>query len=208
MEHTEIEFKWEANQLGVFAHITKTSGRLGAQLERPQRWKITDVYMDTPDGAFEKEKIAFRVRCINGKWQATFKTRTHIIKGKAVRQEETLLLPRVTNLSQALQFLNRKKTWHGLCVANLTMLFKIENTRLTQQLRKDSMQAELAFDTCRLQVRGRRIYFKEVELELKKGSEAVLDNFARQLAQVCALRPARVSKVASAFALRALWEDR
>ena len=204
---TEIEFKWDANVPRAFWKFRQSVNAAQVQVLAAQKLYIKDVYLDTPTQDFEKEKIAFRVRCVNRRWEATFKTRTEVINGKAVRREETLPLAHVKNLTQALAFLTHKKTWKGLRVKNLSPLFVLKNKRQTQEIACDQMRAELAFDTCEISVCGRRVYFKEIELELKKGSSQTLEKLAEQFTQASKLKRAKISKVKTALSLRALWGE-
>ena len=137
MNHTEIEFKWEANSPRAFERVKRALARGGVRVGAWKTYFITDVYVDTPAQDFEKQKIAFRVRHVHPCWQATFKTRTEIRNGKAVRREETLPLRGVENLAQALEKLHRKKIWQGLNMQNLRPLFTLKNKRRAlENLRK------------------------------------------------------------------------
>ncbi len=208
MNHTEIEFKWEANEPRAFAKMQKALACLGATVGRMTDWKITDIYLDTPTQDFEKQQIAFRVRCSNEKWEATFKTRTEIKNGQAMRREETCPLPGVHRLEQALQILRQKKTWKGLVVENLVPLFTLKNRRRTQFISGQNIQAELAFDRCEIMICGRRVFFREIELELQQGAVTALELLTTRLTEKSGLTPARVSKVKTALALRQLWENK
>ena len=203
---TEIEFKWDANVPRGFYKMQRAVFSSRAVVLSVQNWKIADVYLDTPARDFEKQKIAFRVRCANQNWEATFKTRTEIVNGKAVRREETLKMPGVKNLAHALEFLRRKKTWKGLAVTDLQPLFVLKNQRQTQAIAWHKMHAELAFDTCEIVVCGRRVFFKEIELEYKKGPLENFEKLAAQLASASGLKRAQISKVKTADALLKLWK--
>ncbi len=207
MEHLETEFKWDANLPRAFARMraavcrTVPKGRLLA----PVHLVIRDVYLDTEEGDFCRQKIAFRVRCTDGKWEATFKTRSEIINGKAVRREETLPLPDAKNLTDALQLLNAKKNWKGLCVARLNPLFEIRNRRQTINVFYGEAQAEMAFDKFEIRVAGRRVLMKEVELEHKQGPAADTEKLAQELTRSSGLCYAKISKVKTAVELSKLW---
>lgn len=207
MKNLETEFKWDANLPRAFARM-RSAVRRAAQTSAPKNLHITDVYLDHTNGAFEKQKIAFRVRNTDGNFEATFKTRTETVNGKAVRREETLPLPGVTNLADALNFLERKKTWKGLNTAGLKMQFEIRNRRQTLAVFFENAEMELAFDSCAILVCGRRVLMKEIELELKRGTAKKLDELAQLLSQKSGLMAAGVSKVQTACALAALWEGK
>lgn len=207
MKTLEIEFKWEANSARAFKRMEEAILSANAQMGRAQEMQITDVYVDTPARDFEREQIAMRVRKIGScYWEATFKTRTEIVNGQAVRREETCALPKAKNFHTALHLLQEKKMWKGLNVSCLCPLFTLHNKRRIYSITFRRIRAELAFDTCKLLVCGRRVFFKEIELELKQGSADTLGELASLLTQKTRLQPARVSKVKTAVALMRLWE--
>ncbi|MBR4682864.1 MAG: CYTH domain-containing protein [Elusimicrobiaceae bacterium] len=208
MKNTEIEFKWDANEPRAFARMEKAVKQIDVCIKTKQKIYICDVYVDTPQHDFEKQKIAMRIRQTGKHWQATFKTRTEVIGGKAVRREETCNLTGVKNIRGALVALQKKKIWCGLQVAQLHPIFKLTNHRNIQLLQGKGLQAELALDTCKLLVHGRQLLFKEIELELKRGEASKLDKLAGELTRMSGLKPARVSKVQTAVALWKLWEEK
>lgn len=205
---TEIEFKWEANTPRAFYQMQRAVRDTGGRLLNEKNWHISDVYMDTSGRDFEKQQIAFRLRCANQKWEATFKTRTEIVNGQAVRREETLPIPNAKNFTQALGFLQNKKCWLGLRLTDLRVLFVLKNRRKTHDIVQGGLRAELAFDTCRLEVCGRRVCFKEIELELKKGAKADFEKLTSQLTHISGLKRVRISKVKTALSLLKLWSDK
>ena len=201
MKYLETEFKWDANTPRAFARMRAAWRRVkGVRFSQAVRLSIWDVYMDAPDGNFAREQIAFRVRCTGGKWEATFKTRSEVKNGKAVRREETLPMPGVTTLEGALRFLNAKKSWKGLRVQGLKPLFEIRNRR--------QAAAEMAFDAFEIRVCGRRVQMKEIELEHKQGCEKNTERLARELTDASGLGYAAVSKVKTATELLKLWGNK
>ena len=209
MKHFETEFKWDANTPRAFAQMRAAWRRVpGLKPAAPEKLHICDVYLDTPAGDLARELIALRVRCTDGKWEATYKTRTAMLNGKAVRREETLPLPGVQNQADALAFLAAKKTWQGVPLQDLKALFEIRNRRQTVNLFYDGATAEMAFDAFEIRVAGRRVLMKEIELELKKGKASALETLARQLTQQSGLSYMRVSKVKTACGLLKLWGEK
>lgn len=210
MKNIETEFKWDANAPHAFARmlaaVRRAAGKDG--VSAPRKLAIEDVYLERPDGGFEKQLIAFRVRNTAGKWEATFKTRTEVKNGKVVRREETLPLTGVKNLSGALCFLSDKKRWKGLNVTKLRPVFVIRNRRRVSDVFYDGATAELALDDCELLVAGRRVLMKEIELEAKQGDAGKMERLAREITLASGLRYARVSKVKTAAALLRLWGDK
>ena len=126
--------------------------------------------------------MAFRVRNVGNNWEATCKTRTEIKHGKAVRREETLALPDVRNITQALAFLDRKKIWKGLNVTNLQMQFLLKNQRTIYEFCFENARLEMALDDVAIFVCGRRVKMKEIELELKQGTIKSFEKFASDFA--------------------------
>lgn len=202
---TEIEFKWDANIPRAFWKMHRALQQIGAHVSSPKAWQISDVYLDTLARDFEKQKIAFRVRHFSQHWEATFKTRTEIVHGKAVRREETCALSDVKNLAQALEFLHCKKKWKGLALQNLCPLFTLKNRRKTYLIFYQKVKAELALDTCEILVCGRRVGFKEIELEYKSGVREDFEKLGAQLTQQSQLKRAQISKVKTALLLRKMW---
>ena len=205
MKNQELEYKWEANSPRAFQRARKVLGGLGVLQGNGSKLYMVDYYVDTPMRAFEKQYIAMRLRQTNGRWEATFKTRTEVIDGKAVRREETCALPDAVDLESALSLLQKKKKWKNLDVSQLNVLFVLTNKREIVSVCFQNMQAELAFDNCRLSVCGREVCFKEIELELKRGPVQLLEELADVFTQKTSLPFARVSKVKTGMCLMKLW---
>ena len=140
----------------------------------------------------------------NGRFEATAKSQTKMVDGKAVRKEETLPLPAAANITQALKMLQGKGAWLGFPVEKLEIVFTITNHRRIYNLTDMNAVYELAFDDCILSACGRRKELKEIELELKAGDEKIFSSFAGVLKQKSGLNAPEKSKVESA---RALLED-
>ena len=208
MPNIETEFKWESNSPRAFARVLSAVRQVpSVRLSAPRVLHICDTYLDTPEHFFEQNKIAFRVRNTDGVWEATYKTRTEVKNGRAVRREESLPLPGIKNLAQALSFLADKKKWDKLPLTGLKMLFALRNKRTSYDILFNGVEAELSLDNFMICVCGRRVLMKEAELELKKGLPDTLDELARQITQASGLAYARVSKVKTATALLALWGE-
>ena len=206
MKHFEIECKWEANDPRAFSCARQFVASLGGKI-LSKKLKIKDIYLDHADGDLSEQKIALRVRNCNGKWDATFKTRSEIINGKAVRREETLPLLHVQNATQALKALAGKNTWYGLDTTGLVAKFVLRNQRSVWVFDYHKARLEMALDNITLYVLGRQIKFKEIEVELKRGNKEALDKFARCFTQQTKLKYAKISKVKTAEMLLNLWKE-
>ena len=205
MQNIEMEYKWDANVPHAFARARRALTKL-VVVRTEAQLHITDTYLDHSDGSFTKQRIAFRVRNTAGQWEATFKTRTEVKHGKAVRQEETLPLPGVKDLTQALAFLQHKKTWKGLRVSNLQTKFSLQNKRHTYKFNFENSHLEMALDDVTIWVCGRQLKMKEIELELKYGSVKSFEKFARTFASQTQFKAMEMSKVKTAEALLDLWK--
>ena len=74
-------------------------------------------------------------------------------------------------------------------------------TRLAKQLEVPGGKVELALDQGVLMGKGRELPFREVEVELKEGSDEVAADFAKALAEEFGLVPEPKSKFVRAMAL-------
>lgn len=207
MKNLETEFKWDAHTPRALTRAREIFGTLG-KLSLPNRLEICDTYLDHADERFAKEKIAFRVRRVNGKWEATFKTRSEIKNGKAVRREETLPLPKVKTVAQALAFLQRKKMWKNLDVRDLQKRFTLKNRRRAFNLVYKKCVAELALDNFAISVCGREVKMKEIELECKRGNAHDFEELAARFTAQSKFAFSTVSKVRTAETLRKLWSEK
>ena len=205
MKHLEIECKWEANTPRAFSRAQDFLRELNSKIT-PKHLNIKDTYLDHATGDLAAQKIALRVRNTDGKWEATFKTRSKIKNGKATRREETLLLPCVKNLSQALQFLAKQKKWCGISTTGLEAKFTLANKRIVYGFNYDGDTLEMALDDVTLYILGRQVKFKEIEVELKRGKSEGLDKFCRTFLQQTKLKRAHISKVKTAETFLKFWK--
>lgn len=205
MKHMEIECKWDANSPRAFQRARKALTHLCGPLT-PRLLHIRDTYLDDAKHSLSKKLIALRVRNTDGNWEATFKTRTQIKNGKAIRQEETLPLPNVKNLSQALRALTQKKNWKQITTSGLTTQFVLINKRTVYLFTYKKSTLEMALDRIVINVAGRRVHMQEIELELKRGKSEILDQFAKLFRQQTKLARTQISKVKTAEMLRKLWK--
>lgn len=200
-----MEYKWDANTPQAFVRAKRALHNL-VKVKKTGVLHISDVYVDHADLQFAKQCVAFRVRNTEGKWEATFKTRTEVKNGKAVRREETLSLANVRTLQQALEQLSARKTWKGLDVKNLVTQFALKNKRTAYKFYVEKTRMEMALDEVTILVCGRQLKMKEIELELKQGRMENFEKFARLFAAQTGLLPMQMSKVKTAEVLLNLWK--
>lgn len=200
MKNLEIEFKWSAAAPRSFFKMHRAMAQIGLSAAS-QTLCLRDVYLDTPIGELGAQKIAFRLRSTNGAWEATFKTKTEVINGKAVRREETLPLPTARSFKQALQLLHDKKRWKNIALEHLTALFEIRNTRLLHVIKRAGFATEISFDNCKIVVGKQRLPFKEIEMEFKGGNIKAFEKTVALLGEKSGLEFSKCSKVKTALAL-------
>jgi len=205
MKNVEMEYKWDANTPQTFGRAKRALHNL-VKVKKTALLHISDVYMDHADLQFAKQCIAFRIRNTEGDWEATFKTRTKIKNGKAVRREETLPLVHVQTLQQALEQLAARKEWKGLDVKNLVAQFALKNKRTLYEFDFKKTRLEMALDDVTILVCGRQVKMKEIELELKQGRVENFETFARLFVAQTRLLPMQMSKVKTAEVLLNLWK--
>ena len=205
MKNLEIECKFDANTPRAFARASRAVAAL-AEVQQTQLLHLQDTYLDHSNRDLAAQKIALRLRNSDGKWEATYKTRTEIKRGKAVRSEENLALPQARTFEQALKILAHKKLWNKLDVTHLIVQFSIHNKRRIYLLKYDGALLEVALDNVTIYVAGRRLCFKEIEIELKRGMVEALDKFAHAFSACTQLEYATISKVKTAEILLGLWK--
>ncbi len=206
MKHLEIECKWDGNTLRAFSRAKNFLKQIGANVVF-QKLRIKDTYLDYTNGDLAAQKIALRVRNTDGKWEATFKTRSEIKNGKAVRREENLPLPHAKNLTQALTLLAQKKKWCGVNVEHLKPKFALANKRTIYVFDYDGATLEMALDDVTMYVLGRHVKLKEIEVELKRGNVEKLEKFATAFTRETKLKQATISKVKTAETLLKFWKN-
>ena len=158
---------------------------------------MESTYYDTPDWALAADRVTLRRRLENGVSICTVKTPAagHGRGEWEVPCEDiSLALPQLMALGcpYDLQSLTGKGL-RPICQARFT--------RLATVIRLEDAAVELALDSGVLLGGGKEIPLCEVELELKEGSEAALNDFAAAFAQRFGLRIEAQSKFSRAKAL-------
>ena len=185
----EFELKYAATA----AQLEMLKGRY-PQL-RPISMETT--YYDNEAGDFSRLKWTFRRRMENETSVCTLKTPMKGL-GRAEFEvecgniEDAVPLLIAQGAPKELLLLTARGV-HPSCGARFT--------RLAGLLEQDGCTLELALDEGVLLGGGKELPFKEVEVELKEGSEAAALAFGKALAAELGLKPERKSKVARARAL-------
>jgi inorganic triphosphatase YgiF len=164
---------------------------------------LENAYYDTPDQAFARAGLAYRVRCTNAKvFECTVKTRGKAVGGFTDRGEYTQALPSAepvfegfgAEIDAALKALTASGAPTPFCKVAFTR--KIALLQISHQT-----VVEAAIDDGTISAGNREETIGELELELKKGSERDLMRFTAQLAQEIPLYPEKRSKLKRALDL-------
>ena len=162
-----------------------------------QKFSMETTYYDTPDGALAKRHITLRRRIENGISVCTLKTPAP----GAARGEWDCLKD---TIEEAIPELCKQSDYQPLLLLTIHGVQPLCGARFTRQallLEQPDFTAELALDRGILLGGDKQIPLCEVELELKTGSEAALNDFAAAFAQRFCLKTEKKSKFSRARAL-------
>lgn len=166
----------------------------------PGRWaqiSMQTTYYDTPSGSLSARHYTLRKRLENGVSICTLKT-----PGKGnIRGEWETECDDITAAIPILCKLGCPSDLDKLCAEGLVPICGAEFTRQAQVLALDGCTVELALDEGILFGKRNEVPLCEIELELKAGSKAALDTFAKAFASKYGLEPEEKSKFARALAL-------
>lgn len=197
----ELEYKWQADTPGVLRRFVQALYQSEARVSAPQKWRLTDHYLDTDSWELSRRKIAFRIRRMNGSYELTIKTRSRLHNAVARRQEKTYTLQYIHSKQGALQYIYQSPIWQNITNQSPVIRFSIYNQRISYIIRYRTSIWEASLDNYLIKAAGKTQRRKEIELELKKGTEKEFHKFAKQMIQLAHLQPVKKSKVASAEAL-------
>ena len=162
-----------------------------------QEYSMETTYYDTSDGALAKRRVTLRRRMENGISVCTLKT-----PGVGAARGEWDCVK--NTIEEAIPELCKLSGYHQLGLLTIHGVLPLCGARFTRQallLEQPDFIAELALDRGVLLGGGKEIPLCEVELELKEGSEAALNDFAAAFAQRFGLRTETKSKFSRARAL-------
>ncbi|MBR5609142.1 MAG: CYTH domain-containing protein [Elusimicrobiaceae bacterium] len=198
MTLVEREFKWAVNSEPDFERFLSALKSVLGVLPAQKTVQISDSYLDNSGGTLAAEKVALRIRQVDGSFEATLKTRTRLEGGLARRKELTLPLPSAHSTDQALALLKEKQKWEGVKLTDLRVKFEIKNNRTLYEFCYGSAECEAALDRYTIYAAEKELPCREIELELKGGEEKDFMQIVSFLTQQSGLSPAQKSKVATA----------
>ena len=155
------------------------------------------TYFDTPDLALRRRKWTLRRRLENGRSVCTVKTPL----GGGSRGEWEVENGDLLDALPELCALGAPKELPELVREGITPFCGAKFTRLAKTILLPEGAVELALDEGVLVGGGKTLPFAEVEVELKAGSDAVAQDFAKALAEEFSLTEQPKSKLARAMAL-------
>lgn len=162
-----------------------------------QKISMETTYYDTADGALAKRHITLRRRLENGTAVCTLKT-----PGVGAARGEWDCL--TDTIEEAIHMLCKLSGYQQLGLLTIHGVIPLCGARFTRQallIKQPDFTAELALDQGILLGGGKEIPLCEVELELKEGSEAALNDFAAAFALRFGLSIEKKSKFSRAKAL-------
>jgi len=199
--HIEVEAKFLSPRRISAASIKSFLESLGlkAEWQEPQRQR--DIYWDTPERKLIEEGVALRVRCAAGKFTATF-------KGSRASDGAVFARPEVewSLTDQEADAFQQHDDWVPVLAPEVASDFPADPRMLQRVLTADTVRrraiisdtqgfrAELALDTITFMKGDSQAKHGEIELELKAGSSAQLQNIAEALRHRFGLEPSRSSK--------------
>ncbi len=191
----EIEFKWSVRSKKDIRRFLKETENLGVKIGPPESLQIVDHYLDTPNHLFGLTRTSCRLRNESGRWELNIKASSRLKGGLAMRREKTYSFPALPSFAKALAYCQNKILDRMLGAYHLQKLFEIRNRRIVRKLIWDGTEAELCMDDVSIQREDSSVIpLQEIELEFLKGDLDVFLEFAQKIS----LKPANVSKVATA----------
>ena len=166
----------------VAKDLTKRTGQNGYETH------LTNVYFDTPDRALAKAKSAVRLRGTPDQWLQTYKTAGESADGLHSRHEwEMPVAGEALEIDNLLEICDDEQARNALrdAAPELAALFRTDFARVIWNVELDGAKIEAALDLGEVvtEVDGERrtTPISELELELKSGDEAAMNNLAAQM---------------------------
>lgn len=172
---------------------------VAAALEPLAVTEMATTYYDTPAGELSARKLTLRRRLENGVSICTLKTPA----GGFGRGEWDMEADSIQDAAEALCRQSGQTALSELLAHGLTAVCGARFTRRAAVVTLPEAVVEVALDRGVLTGGGRELPLCEIEVELKSGSEAAAEAYARALAGRYGLRPEEKSKFRRAMTLAA-----
>ena len=203
MSEIEIKFVTKSDAIDAFKHqILPLLEAQGASISAPVEKRLQNDYYDTPEHLFEKQKIGFRVRGADGKYEQTVKTNGKVTGGLHERAEYNIPLlqnePDLTLFDAEIW----PENWSSEDInAKLTRQFSTHFTRTAFIVTIDKSKIELVFDAGEALTDKASSPIQEIELELIEGQVHALFVLATLMLGHIPMRLSDVSKAARGYQL-------
>jgi len=211
--HQEVEIKLKCPRNKVEAFLEHPVLHALDGHTRPERYRMVNIYYDTPDLMLRKSKVALRLRRIDNDWVQTLKAPGRRQGGLSSRKEWEmpvagdaleLDLFKGTEADLVIQALRQ----HGIDSA-LTPQFRVEFQRMAWMLRpfprtQPMFRSEIVLDRGEILAAGHTEQVSEVEIELKHGRIKELLRVADMLKRDVGLDEEPASKARRGYALLAI----
>ncbi len=159
---------------------------------------LKNSYYDSTDNYFAQHKMGFRVRCQNGEFCQTLKTKGKIENGLHIRPEYEMAIPsEIPNL----------ELFHNFQDLNLPTNLKLEEKFSTDfqrtywLIRFQNAEIEIALDQGEVKAYSLTSPICELEFELKTGEIQVLRDFIEQLHLPDTAKASNISKAQRGYEL-------
>lgn len=209
----EIELKLAlpcADPAGLLQRLARTSP---LARRKPQTLQLHNVYYDTPDQRLRQQRVALRIRKVDGsgtaQWLQTLKTAGNSTSALSQRGEWETPVPGEQLQRSALE----ATPWteldpDGSLFAALQPCFATTFERTLWTVRqRDGSVVEVALDRGTTLSNGQQAPICELELELLAGPPQALFTLARQIARTVAVLPSQTSKAARGYQLASNSQD-
>lgn len=194
---SEIELKLALGESGPDA--LRRHPRLAALPSRVGR--LGNTYFDTPEGDLKRSRSALRLRRDGERLLQTVKTRGQGGGGLSSRGEWEWPVDGPGLDLEGLAEIPPMAAFGRDTLSRLVPRFSTDFTRETWWVEDGDAVIEVALDTGEIYAGERTATIRELELELKGGTESALHDLAALLAERVPLRPADTSKAARGGAL-------
>lgn len=203
MAEIELKFVTRENASGYFVeNIVPRLNEAGMSVSDAHTMTLQNDYFDTPDHAFQRYRIGFRVRGCNGNFEQTVKTQGRVRGGLHERGEYNVPLTR----PEPDLTLFERDIWPADfplddVVSQLQPQFSTHFVRTAFDVTCNDSVIELVFDEGEVSTGKASAPIHEIELEIKSGNVADIFVLATELNKKLSLRLSDVSKAAQGYQL-------
>ncbi|QJR80403.1 CYTH domain-containing protein [Alteromonas pelagimontana] len=203
MAEIEIKFVTRHNALALFLDtVVPVLSDMGMDVSKAHEKQLQNDYYDTSNHDFQHQKMGFRVRGNNGRFEQTLKTHGRVSGGLHERAEYNIPLK---DAQPDLRLFDKDvwpPEWDADVInTKLARQFSTHFTRTAFEVGCHGSVIELVFDEGEVKTGKARAPIQEIELELLEGQVSELFLLATVLNEKLELRLSDVSKAAQGYQL-------